>query len=74
MEGNLKMIAKTFFGFEPILAKELRDLGAMDVKEGNRMVSFVYYWDYYFKLFWSLYRKGSNMAICTTTQILNNSP
>ena len=41
MEGNFKMIAKTFFGFEPILAKELRDLGAMDVKEGNRMVSFV---------------------------------
>ncbi|WBL23567.1 THUMP domain-containing class I SAM-dependent RNA methyltransferase [Zunongwangia sp. HRR-M8] len=41
MAGNFKMIAKTFFGFEPILAKELLDLGAMEVKEGNRMVSFV---------------------------------
>lgn len=35
------MIAKTLYGFETILAKELLDLGAMDIKEGNRMVSFV---------------------------------
>ena len=35
------MIAKTLYGFESILAKELLDLGAMDIKEGNRMVSFV---------------------------------
>lgn len=35
------MIAKTLYGFEAILAKELLDLGAMDIKEGNRMVSFV---------------------------------
>ncbi|MDN3594618.1 THUMP domain-containing class I SAM-dependent RNA methyltransferase [Zunongwangia endophytica] len=41
MAGNFKMIAKTFFGFEPLLAKELLDLGAMEVKEGNRIVSFV---------------------------------
>lgn len=41
MSENFKMVAKTFFGFEAILAKELRDLGAMEVKEGNRMVSFV---------------------------------
>lgn len=34
------MVAKTLFGFEPILAKELRNLGAMDVKEGVRNVSF----------------------------------
>ena len=34
------MIAKTFFGFEEILAKELRDLGAQDVEQGIRMVSF----------------------------------
>lgn len=34
------MIAKTMFGFEPILAKELRKLGAMDIKEGTRNVSF----------------------------------
>ncbi len=34
------MVAKTLFGFEEILAKELRDLGAVDVKEGVRNVSF----------------------------------
>ncbi|WP_299156753.1 class I SAM-dependent RNA methyltransferase [uncultured Christiangramia sp.] len=38
---NYRMIAKTLFGFESILAKELLNLGAMDIKEGNRMVSFV---------------------------------
>lgn len=34
------MIAKTFFGFEEILAKELMQLGAQDVEQGVRMVSF----------------------------------
>ena len=34
------MVAKTLFGFEPLLAKELRKLGAIDVKEGVRSVSF----------------------------------
>ena len=34
------MIAKTFFGFEEILAKELLTLGAQDVEQGVRMVSF----------------------------------
>ena len=34
------MIAKTFFGFEEILAKELQQLGAQDVQQGVRMVSF----------------------------------
>ncbi|GAA3518111.1 THUMP domain-containing protein [Aquimarina addita] len=34
------MVAKTFFGFEEILAKELRNLGAQKVEQGNRMVSF----------------------------------
>lgn len=34
------MIAKTFFGFEEILAQELRQLGAQDVQLGTRMVSF----------------------------------
>ena len=34
------MIAKTFYGFENVIAKELLALGAMDVTEGNRMVSF----------------------------------
>ena len=34
------MIAKTFFGFEEILANELKMLGAQDVEQGVRMVSF----------------------------------
>ena len=38
---NYKMTAKTFFGFEEILAKELRQLGAQEVEIGNRAVSFV---------------------------------
>lgn len=41
MEGNFTMLAKCFYGFEAILAKELRDLGAQQVKEGVRSVSFV---------------------------------
>ena len=40
MEGNFKMLAKTLYGFESILAKELRNLGAGNVKEGVRNVSF----------------------------------
>lgn len=35
------MVAKTFFGFEDILAKELQMLGAQNVEQGVRMVSFV---------------------------------
>ena len=34
------MLAKTMYGFEPVLAKELRNLGAMDVQESVRAVSF----------------------------------
>jgi putative N6-adenine-specific DNA methylase len=34
------MVAKTLFGFEEILAKELRNLGAGNVKIGTRNVSF----------------------------------
>ncbi|WP_306352776.1 THUMP domain-containing class I SAM-dependent RNA methyltransferase [Flavobacterium sp. '19STA2R22 D10 B1'] len=41
MGNNFKMVAKTFFGFEEILAKELMMLGAQDVEQGVRMVSFV---------------------------------
>ena len=41
MEKNFKMIAKTFFGFEEILAKELQLLGAQEVEIGTRMVSFM---------------------------------
>ena len=37
---NFKMIAKTFFGFEEILAKELQVLGAQDIEVGTRAVSF----------------------------------
>lgn len=40
MDNNFKMVAKTFFGFEEILAKELQMLGAQDVEQGVRMVSF----------------------------------
>ena len=35
------MVAKTLFGFEDILAKELTQLGAMQVEKGVRNVSFV---------------------------------
>ncbi len=37
---DFTMIAKTFFGFEEILAKELSLLGAREVTPGVRMVSF----------------------------------
>lgn len=37
---NFMMIAKTFFGFEEILAKELQQLGAQDIVVGTRAVSF----------------------------------
>ncbi len=40
MEKNFKMIAKTFYGFEEVLAAELRALGASEVSAGNRSVAF----------------------------------
>jgi putative N6-adenine-specific DNA methylase len=40
MDNNFKMIAKTFFGFEEILAEELKKLGAQEIEQGVRMVSF----------------------------------
>ncbi len=40
MNNNFTMVAKTLFGFEEILAKELRNLGAGNVKIGTRNVSF----------------------------------
>lgn len=40
MEKNFKMVAKTLFGFEEILAKELRGLGASVIQEGIRSVTF----------------------------------
>lgn len=40
MAENFKMLAKTLYGFEPLLARELRNLGAGHVEEGIRNVSF----------------------------------
>ena len=40
MEENFKMLAKTFYGFEEILEKELLKLGAQNIRKGNRIVSF----------------------------------
>ena len=41
MQENFTMVAKTLFGFEDLLAKELTQLGAQDVKTGVRSVSFM---------------------------------
>ena len=40
MEQEFEIIAKTFMGLEPVLAKELTQLGANNVQIGRRMVSF----------------------------------
>jgi len=40
MAQQFDLIAKTFMGLEPVLAKELTQLGATDVQIGRRMVSF----------------------------------
>ena len=40
MTQHFEIIAKTFMGLEPVLAKELTQLGASDVQIGRRMVSF----------------------------------
>ena len=37
---EFEIIAKTFMGLEPVLAKELAQLGASDIQTGRRMVSF----------------------------------
>lgn len=37
---NFKMLAKTFYGFEPLLAEELQALGAQKITQGNRSVTF----------------------------------
>ncbi len=55
------MVAKTLFGFEEILAKELRYLGAQNVETGVRMVSF--YGDKGF-----MYK--ANLALRTALKIL----
>ena len=38
--NEFELIAKTFMGLEPVLAKELIQMGANNVKTGRRMVSF----------------------------------
>lgn len=58
---NFKMVAKTFFGFEDILADELVKLGAQRVEKGTRMVSF--YGDQGF-----MYK--ANLALRTALKIL----
>ena len=40
MTQEFEIIAKTFMGLEPVLAKELTQLGANDVQIGRRMASF----------------------------------
>ena len=40
MNENFKMLAKTFYGFEDLLERELQQLGAKKIKKGNRVVSF----------------------------------
>jgi putative N6-adenine-specific DNA methylase len=40
MGKNFKMVAKTLFGLEEVLASELRKLGASEVEVGTRNVSF----------------------------------
>ena len=40
MDNNFKMLAKTFYGMEKLLAKELKQLGATEVSEGTRLVHF----------------------------------
>lgn len=61
MNNNFKMLAKTMHGFEPILAKELRNLGAMHVKEGVRNVTFEGDTGFMYK---------ANMALRTAIRIL----
>ena len=40
MEENIDMVAKTQFGFEQVLGRELRHLGAQQIREGVRNVQF----------------------------------
>ncbi|HBK82869.1 MAG TPA: RNA methyltransferase, partial [Flavobacterium sp.] len=61
MEENFKMVAKTLFGFEDLLEKELLQLGAQKVKKGTRVVSF--YGDKGF-----MYK--ANLALRTALKIL----
>ena len=61
MNENFKMLAKTLFGFEELLAKELLNLGAREIKEGVRNVSFVGDKGFMYK---------ANLALRTSVRIL----
>ena len=61
MNENFKMVAKTLFGFEELLAKELLTLGAREIKVGVRNVSFVGDLGFMYK---------ANLALRTTVRIL----
>ena len=61
MNENFKMLAKTLFGFEELLAKELLTLGAREIKVGVRNVSFVGDIGFMYK---------ANLALRTTVRIL----
>jgi len=41
MKENFEMIAKTFFGLEEVLAAELRTIGAKNIIQHNRAISFI---------------------------------
>ena len=58
---NFKMVAKTLFGFEELLAKELTQLGAQKVEQGVRVVSFMGDKGFMYK---------ANLALRTTVRIL----
>ena len=40
MENNFEMVAKTLYGFEELLERELNQLGAQRIKKGVRHVRF----------------------------------
>ena len=61
MENNFTMVAKTLFGFEDLLANELTQLGAQEVKTGVRNVSFSGDKGFMYK---------SNLALRTAIKIL----
>ena len=61
MDDNFEMLAKCFYGFEPVLALELRNLGAQEVKEGVRSVSFKGDKGFMYK---------ANLALRTATRVL----
>jgi len=61
MGNNYKMLAKTYAGFENILARELRDLGAANVREGVRSVFFEGDLGFMYK---------ANVSLRTATRIL----